>query len=222
MTFRPHRSLAHVGTSPRVRPRVPRALGTRPDLSVCCRCVQNVQPHALLTRNGRVPWYWKPQRTNLAGRGCPRPAYTIPMAVSSLDALGVAPEDMTPAEAKELARLMEQVRALEEGTSTTQRRETPALFTAEEKPQRTRKLQRPKSARALPVEDVGKIRKGLREEAAGLPRYRTTRKGRGQAQQRKRVACQTGRRCTGAARRTAQGRCYSSGFVARVRSTERW
>jgi len=70
------------------------------------------------------------------------------MAVSSLDALGVAPEDMTPAEAKELARLMEQVRALEEGTSTTQRRETPALFTAEEKPQRTRKLQRPKSARA--------------------------------------------------------------------------
>ena len=70
------------------------------------------------------------------------------MAVSSLDALGVAPEDMTPAEAKELARLMEQVRALEEGTSTTQRRETPALFAAEEKPQRTRKLQRPKSARA--------------------------------------------------------------------------
>ena len=70
------------------------------------------------------------------------------MAVSSLDALGVAPEDMTPAEAKELARLMEQVRALEEGTSTTHRRETPALFTAEEKPQRTRKLQRPKSARA--------------------------------------------------------------------------
>ena len=69
------------------------------------------------------------------------------MAVSSLDELGVAPEDMTPAEAKELARLMEQVRALEEGTSTT-RRETPALFTAEEKPQRTRKLQRPKSARA--------------------------------------------------------------------------
>ena len=71
------------------------------------------------------------------------------MAVSSLDALGVAPEDMTPAEAKELARLMEQVRQLEEGTSTTHRRETPALFTAEEKPPRTRKLQRPKSARAL-------------------------------------------------------------------------
>ena len=100
------------------------------------------------------------------------------MAVSSLDALGVAPEDMTPAEAKELARLMEQVRALEEGTSTTHRRETPALFTAEEKPQRTRKLQRPKSARALPVEDARAERQGLCEEAAGLPRDGAARKGR--------------------------------------------
>ena len=95
------------------------------------------------------------------------------MAVSSLDALGVAPEDMTPAEAKELARLMEQVRALEEGTSTTQRRETPALFTAEEKTPTTQKR-----ASALPVEDARAERQGLCEKAAGLPRDGAARKGR--------------------------------------------
>ena len=72
------------------------------------------------------------------------------MAVQSLDDLGVAPEDMTPSEAKELARLMAQVRALEEGAATgpleTRRGNVQALFTAPEK--RTKRLVRPKSARA--------------------------------------------------------------------------
>ena len=93
------------------------------------------------------------------------------MAVSSLDALGVAPEDMTPAEAKELARLMEQVRALEEGTSTTHGGRRRPCLRQRRKPQRRGSSSDPKRARALPVEDARAERQGLCEEAAGLPRY---------------------------------------------------
>ena len=56
------RYFAQARAIPHVWPSVSRALGTRPDLSVCCRCAQNV--HAardVLTRNGRARWRRAPQ-----------------------------------------------------------------------------------------------------------------------------------------------------------------
>ena len=73
------------------------------------------------------------------------------MAVSNLDA-GRRPGRHDARRGQGARAADEQVRALREGTSTTRRRETPALFAAEEKPQRTRNSNDPKARGALPLE----------------------------------------------------------------------
>ena len=99
------------------------------------------------------------------------------MAVSSLDALGVAPEDMTPAEAKELARLMEQVRALEEGTSThSGGRRRPCLRQRRSRSARGNSND-PKREGALPLEDAGAFSKDFAKKQQAF-RARSCEKGR--------------------------------------------